>query len=355
MNVLFLAPRFHPDVGGVERHLLGLSRTLTARGHHVFVVTPGEGPSREEFEGITILRFSRARSRPARTRVGRLVENVRMWPRILRLLRGVPPPDLVHGHDFAFLWGLPAVVGRFGWTPRYVTFHGIEGDVAAGWAVLGRRVSAALANGKICVGTFMDRWYGTRADAVTFGAIDGEPVPPDYPSRTTDILYVGRLSSDVALDRYLEGLERVAKSGERVRWVLYGEGPLGTWIRTEGARRGLDIRLEGVTHEPERVFARHEIALAAGYLGILEAIQAGCFVVALARSPLREDYYRSHPCASHGLAVASSLEAFADLVVTTRRDPRARNEAVSSGQRIVARMTWDALADTYERVWGAVA
>ena len=39
MKILFLTRSFYPNVGGVEKHILEVSKALTKRGHIVTVVT----------------------------------------------------------------------------------------------------------------------------------------------------------------------------------------------------------------------------------------------------------------------------------------------------------------------------
>ncbi|HEX8932546.1 MAG TPA: glycosyltransferase, partial [Patescibacteria group bacterium] len=41
MKILFLARRFYPDIGGVEKHVLEISKRLAAIGHEVTVVAEG--------------------------------------------------------------------------------------------------------------------------------------------------------------------------------------------------------------------------------------------------------------------------------------------------------------------------
>ncbi|MEM3493835.1 MAG: glycosyltransferase [Thermoplasmata archaeon] len=59
MKILQVSPYFHPHVGGVESHVLALSRGLVELGHDVKVLTANhsnELPEKEKFEGIEIIR-----------------------------------------------------------------------------------------------------------------------------------------------------------------------------------------------------------------------------------------------------------------------------------------------------------
>ena len=59
MKVLQATPYFMPHVGGIQTHVLELSRTLVERGHEVVVLTSSVPKSveREHINGIEVHRF----------------------------------------------------------------------------------------------------------------------------------------------------------------------------------------------------------------------------------------------------------------------------------------------------------
>ncbi len=354
MDILFLTPRFYPDVGGVERHLLGVCRVLAARGHRITVLTSGGdgSPKQEQFQGLTIVRFNPPRAAKSKSILVRAFSIFLTWPRIFGALKGIRAPRAVHGHDSAFLAWLFPVWLRFHGGARYVTFHGIEGDKVPAWAPIYRGLSARVAKGIICVGDFMARWYGGECTAVTYGASEGALIPPEAEGRSEALIYVGRLEPYNPLLECLTGMAQLAKDHEALPWDLYGIGVLDEPLRSLADAAGVPISLKGVTHEPEREYPRYAFAIAGGYLSVLEAIRAGCSVIAYARSELRCDYYKSHPCLAKGLVVVQTPEEFATAIHRLRDNHRGRAEAVRRGQRLVAEMTWEALADTYEGIWG---
>jgi glycosyltransferase involved in cell wall biosynthesis len=353
MKVLFLAPSFLPRTGGVERHLAKLAGRLLARGHEVAILVPGDGtdPGIEEVGGVTVVRFPQTRLQRSRFRLVRVAGLVATLPRVARALGRLPAPDVVHGHDFAFLHCyLPARLA-FPRARFFITFHGITGDRVHRWARAGMRLCGWLARGNICVGGFIRDLYGVRPDEVTIGAVEGPLTPPSHGPRSKALLYIGRLEEDVPLLECIEGVSRSARGGERPVLELYGTGPLEARLAAQGRRLGVEIRFRGRTASPEAVYPGHAIALGGGYLGLMEAIQAGCSVIAYARGPVRLAYYSTHPCAGKGMVVVSSPDGFAAAVRTLDADPAGAAEAVAAGQRIIAPMTWDALADLYERIW----
>jgi glycosyltransferase involved in cell wall biosynthesis len=90
MRVLMVNRHFHPFLGGVEFHILNLSRQLVARGCAVTVAcraTPGR-PAREEFRGLTVRRLGRVAELDALVREGFDVVHAHM-PRNLFALAGL--------------------------------------------------------------------------------------------------------------------------------------------------------------------------------------------------------------------------------------------------------------------------
>ncbi len=64
VNIHYVTPHFHPDIGGVEDHVLRLGKFMVGRGHEVTVHTSrlsssgSQLPSTEDYHGIHIKRYS---------------------------------------------------------------------------------------------------------------------------------------------------------------------------------------------------------------------------------------------------------------------------------------------------------
>lgn len=90
VRIVQVSPWFYPHLGGVESHVLGLSREFAARGHEVTVVTSRHTPSaaeRERMDGFDVIRV--------KPRV--VVLRTPIAPRIRGILKEVPA-DVVHAH-----------------------------------------------------------------------------------------------------------------------------------------------------------------------------------------------------------------------------------------------------------------
>jgi glycosyltransferase involved in cell wall biosynthesis len=107
MHILLLSDLFPPIIGGLERHVQTLGRSLAARGHEVTVATLWHDglPEREVVEGVSIRRvrglfqrFAGAFEDPARRYAPPVPD-----PGVTAALRHVvreTRPDIVHAHNW---------------------------------------------------------------------------------------------------------------------------------------------------------------------------------------------------------------------------------------------------------------
>lgn len=117
MDILQVAPRYPPSVGGIQQHVRELSENLSAEGHDVTVLTTdrsGDAPKTEDRNGVTVERV------PA-------YSSYLVAPRITSILRD-RDPDVVHAHGYHSLTALFARLGvgstSFVFTPHYLGRQG---------------------------------------------------------------------------------------------------------------------------------------------------------------------------------------------------------------------------------------
>ena len=151
MKVLFLVRRKN-GVGGVEKHVQEVGRVLRARGYEVRVVDESEILEKEWLA------------------CRQWFKKFYIWQWLWQNRAVIEKADIIHAHDVAF-WYFPF---RFLYPRKrfYVTFHGWEGKFPVPWKnKLVRKISEKLAWGNICVGDFIEKWYGTKPNAVTYGGV----------------------------------------------------------------------------------------------------------------------------------------------------------------------------------------
>lgn len=116
MRIAQVSSWFYPHLGGVESHVLSLSRELAARGHQVTVVTTRNDPisrEREDVDGFHVVRM-KPRAVLLRTPIA---------PKIRAALQGLSV-DLIHAHSPPPLSAHNASrVSRSRRIPFVVTYH----------------------------------------------------------------------------------------------------------------------------------------------------------------------------------------------------------------------------------------
>lgn len=90
MKIIQVAPYFQPHIGGVETHVLDISRELAKRGHEVYVFTSQYTPNLPEFETLDGIKIQRIKP----------FVNIFTTPVIPKLRKVLlkNPCDIVHAH-----------------------------------------------------------------------------------------------------------------------------------------------------------------------------------------------------------------------------------------------------------------
>ncbi|MBI3945600.1 MAG: glycosyltransferase family 4 protein [Armatimonadetes bacterium] len=357
MRILMIAARYHPHTGGVEKHLRCVCRDLLRHGHEVAVVTRkhrADLPGRELVEGVTVYRI------PEEPLAG-IAGTERIRPLLWFLAHSslVRWADVIHGHDYGVIWSWYRPY-RFlmPWKPLTVTFHGYEGYPVPPRAVARRRRVERLTRGNICVGDFIVKWYGTRADYVTYGGVDvaryASAGPPcgELPLR---IAYLGRYEPDTGVGELVEAAAAHQRaSGRRVSLHLFGQGSLEAALRERSAAEGIPESVSPPVEDTAAVLARFPVLFASGYLTILEGLCAGRIVFGYYANPLREDYLRLHPAAKSLVICGGAADVVRGLARCDEDLPGACR-ASEPGWEWARQQTWDAVARLYLRLWGAPA
>lgn len=345
-----VTPAFFPAVGGVERHVAGLARVLAHRGHRVSLVNfgPEKGPPRREtWRGIPLLRLGSRRCLGSS-----LLVKCRAALRLVQFVRAVRP-DIVHYHDFAVFVRLHLILKAV--LPRarhYITFHGWEGLCPPAPEVVGKRQWVAQkAEGSIAVGHYIERWYGTKADFVTYGASDASPDCrlSDFSSRGA--VFAGRLAADTGIMAYLEAVRLLKQNGTTLHLDVLGDGPVAEDAREFAASNKLSAKFHGFVPDPYPIMQSAQFAFASGYLAIIEALSRGCLVIATYDNELKKDYVTMMPPAEYGFLHAPNAEGIRDAVLFAVSEPEKAKGIVRRGKRWARGLTWDALAEVYEALW----
>lgn len=271
MRVLVVSQYFAPEAGATQNRMGSFVDGLVARGHEVTVICeqpchprgtfqPGYGRRpvmTEHAPGCVIHRLLVAAS-PRKTMARRLAFYGTF------AAGAAAASALVPRHDVAFLTSppLPGVLAA----SRVLSLRGIPlvVDVRDIWPAAAEALGELSSQRLIAAFERAERWLYATAARVTattrpfcahIDRVAARPVSVHLPNGALDELvalpdtdppaddpftvgYAGNLGIAQGLGIVLDAAEQLRE--EAVRFVLLGDGPLGSQLRAEAARRGLD-------------------------------------------------------------------------------------------------------------------
>ena len=244
-----VSPYFHPHIGGVETHVMDLSKYLMKRGHEVLVITSNYAklPERETVMGIPVRRvkaLSVKFSTPITPAMKKAVAEEKA--------------DIIHSHSPPPLQPYYAGKGsRISGTPHILTYHcDLEIPIPGGKYLVSlyrktygkRTISMAdevIATTESYASTSRDIWH--RDIRVVPNAVDEKRFNPSVPGKKVReelgidgnmVLYVGRLV-------YHKGVEYLINSAKYVdaKYVIVGTGPKEAELKRHARKVGVEDKV----------------------------------------------------------------------------------------------------------------
>jgi phosphatidyl-myo-inositol alpha-mannosyltransferase len=262
LRIALVCPYSLSRPGGVQGQVLGLARSLGARGHAVTVFAPVDGTGPEP-EGVEVFATGRSVSLPANGAVAPVTLSVRAVTRGLRAVRA-GRFDTVHVHEpftpglpYGLLVGrhLPPLVATFhrsGGSPFYTMLRPVTRRLAQRFAVRCAVSEAARATASEALGG----QYQVLFNGVEIDRFRGvEPWPTDRPT----VLFLGRHEPRKGLQVLLDAFDRLgagdpgrpAPAPVPVLWIA-GDGPQTASLRRRHPESS-SIRWLGVLSEEEKI------------------------------------------------------------------------------------------------------
>ena len=334
MNILFFTNYFYPHVGGVEKHVLEISKELIQSGHTVVVMTQQfdkKLPKFEKYKNILVYRMP----------IGRLdwFQKFRIWRELFRNINLIRNADIVHCHD-VFFWYLPFRF-LFFWKISFVTFLGYESFPVSFKNVIVRKVAEILANGNICIGDFMKKWYSANPTIVSYGGV----VLPEKNSSSPvshSALFYGRLDDQTNIREYVQAVKLMRKQIPNFKFKIIGEGAYRHMVKNEA--------VEGFMKNPEKELRFFRFAFLSRYLSILEAFAEKRLVFALYDNNIKEDYLRMSPFANC-IVIVGSPEELCEKLLYYLSNPKKEKQLLDKGYRFAKENTWKKVCRTYQALW----
>lgn len=344
MRVLFVAPNYYPHIGGVERHVREVSLELQKDGHSITIIVPKHDSSYRDFEregNIEVVRLNKPQTKLF-AGLERVLQAAGASGRFLKA-------DIVNFHDVATMWRyglwiypILKVLGK----KVYITFHGWEGRFPPkGKIVARRKLAARLADGTMCVGHFIEKWYGTRADVVTYGGVHRSSLPETHEN---SVVFVGRLAKDSGIDCYLRAWEWIVRDHPELRLVICGDGAMKKELEDFVSRTGLrNVEFLGLVENPLPYVTDARVVFTSGYLGILEAFSRKKPVVAVYDNELKKDYLEMMPDSRRLMWIARDSKEVARCVDEALLD----REKTERAYRYSLENSWTKVKEDYYRLW----
>lgn len=328
MKILFLSRRFYPDIGGVEKHVLEVGRVLIKQGHKVLVATQSTGKV-NNYQGIGIIRIPKTPKSYS--------EKVHVWRWFWGNRNLIKEADIVHAHD-VYWWYWPF---RFIFLSKksFVTFHGYETYPIKKPAIVVRKISYYLASGNISVGKFINKWYGTKANYITYGAVNPQSIMNQRIVKNSAI-FIGRLDSDTGLLEYLEAKKVVSEKKEKFKVTFIGDGELAYKIPANNRK--------GFARNYLSLLKSSEIVFSSSYLMILEALSLRKPVFSIYTNDLKHDYLVDAPFRDF-IYISNSSNQLAEQVLSYLSNPD--NQKIRKGYDWARSQTWDELVKKYYKLW----
>ena len=170
MTVVMICRLFNPHLGGVEKHVEEISKKATDDGHQVIVITQQHDVDLLKTEKINDVQIYRITNKSK----NKILLRIEIWSWMIYHLWLFASADVIHVHD-VFFWVWPIRIILF-WKKIFITFHGYE----AGYkkpnknSIRARKIANRFSDGSIGVGSWIEKWYGTKLDVVTYGAVKEE-------------------------------------------------------------------------------------------------------------------------------------------------------------------------------------
>lgn len=359
MKIVFITSSFYPSIGGVETHVLHLSRELISRGHKVTVITEDK---QQDWQLMNVSDNVPVKSKSAdksayfvhsklyqidifyfKFGLPSRLKKFKIWYQLFKNRALFNDAEVVHCHD-VFIWYLPF---RFiYWSKKvFTTFHGYETHFPPHpRAIRIRQLSAKLSYGTINVGEFIKKWYGTIPDYVVYGGVK-EVFSIQYPVSSINkvgklkILILGRLEKDIGVQVYKDTLRKLKQKGIKFSLTVCGDGT----YRPDFEKYGTVV---GFSSDRNKYIKAADIIFASSYLSMLESLSFGKTVFAAYTNPLKHDYLHMSPFDKY-VTISSESKRFVSKLQNFKPNIKLRDQA----QRWARAHTWGSVADTYLDLW----
>jgi len=344
-RILMMAQRYKPYIGGVEKHIEMISDTLVDSGCEISVLTPRFDHKLPEIERIgatEIIRFPKGIERNPLKLLRWFISKKKMLSKF----------QIIHCHDFIpiLFWATPfrlVLPSR----PIFATFHGYEDDPVPAHFKYIRKVAERLVRNSLCIGSFIEGVYGTNCFATPIGAVAQSKRKA---SGKHHAIYVGRLEPDTAILGYIDAIASTADVyGLELKLTVCGDGSLRKELEQVCLDKGISAKFLGGIPDPTPYYLTADVALAGGFLSILEAMSYGLPVIAHSGTTLKNQYYKSVRILGGNISIQTTASGVAIEISRLLNSKTLYNQLSKQAAEFAEKNNWIRLADLYLKLWSS--
>jgi len=346
MKILFIAPNYLPHVGGVEKHIDKLVQELLKDKNSVTIVVPKFDNNYMSYEKSNALEIFRVRKKS-----NKLLNRVHSLFYLLKNFQLIKENNIIHFHDYSTFWNF----GLFAYffikltgKKVYITFHGWEGKIPLKKSViLKRKIIEKLVDANICIGHFIEKWYATKADIVSYGGVDTVLNLEDTEEKY--LLFIGRLAEDTAIWNYIKTWEMMNNINKNNKFIICGDGVLREELEQYVENKNIiNIEFKGFVTDTQEYIKNANLIFTSGYLGILEAFSYKKNVISVYDNALKKDYLMMIPDYDNMMWVVDD---------TTKNIIKVVEEALNNDDKkeiaykYSLKHSWKNLKEDYYKLW----
>ncbi len=351
MTIIFFTRRFYPSIGGVEKHILEISKILIKEKFEIRIVTENINnklKTYEEFEGIKIYRMPFFKENK--------LKKIKIWFWFFKNVHLIKNANILHVHD-VFYWYLPF---RFLFLRKkvFITFHGYETIFPPRkGAILIRRISKFLSNGSINIGSYIDKWYKTPANFTFYGGVNKDDLKDLYSrfrgndmgsgndnnwnKKVWNIVFVGRIEKDNGIKIYADILKELKSKKVKFNFTAVGDGILSNDFKKYGKVVGFQKNINIFLKNADLVFS-------SSYLSMLEAFSFKKNVISVWENDLKKDYLYLTPFKDFIISGDEGKEIVNKLVSLSDKE---RENMINGAFDFAKKNTWEDVVKIYKKLW----
>jgi glycosyltransferase involved in cell wall biosynthesis len=285
MKIVFLTRHFYPSIGGVQKHVLELSKEAIKDKNSISIITESYSNNLKDIENSGKIKIYRIPIKSKKERI----KKFEIWSWLIKNKDLLKSTDIVHAHDIGF-WILPIKV-MFPKKKIYMTFHGYEPkSYFKKKNTIEKKIAESLSNGSIAVGEYLKKYYKISSKEIIYGASNATQYSKKNKKIIYDACFVGRLEADTGIKQYLEAINKIKNKDEKnLKTVICGNGSLSKELEKFVKKNGLLVTFTGWVNNPYKYISESKIVFASQYLSIIEAAQLKKMIFSIYDTKIKRD------------------------------------------------------------------